>query len=72
MKNGAEYIAVNDSDRLYEAEGLRDRHYYTYTIDEEKTALSLINRNQLHGDGFELKYVRPDSATIVLYETDAG
>ncbi len=62
-----EEINENDSDRVYEFLGSAGRHYYHYKIDEAKQVLNLENRNKHYAsDKFQLRYSRPDSATILL------
>lgn len=60
-----------DKDRNYEIAGTAGRHYYTYTTDTLKYLLSLENKNPHYkGEKLELKYSRPDTATIILTGID--
>jgi membrane-anchored protein YejM (alkaline phosphatase superfamily) len=56
-----------DKDRDYEIAGSAGRHYYAYTTDTLNHVLSLENKNPHYkGEKLELKYSRPDTATILL------
>jgi membrane-anchored protein YejM (alkaline phosphatase superfamily) len=56
-----------DKDRDYEIAGTAGRHYYAYTTDTLNHVLSLENKNPHYkGEKLELKYSRPDTATILL------
>ncbi len=58
---------IHDQDRLrnYEQAGSGGRHYYSYTMNEEKQTLHLINK-VTPSDSLTLHYSRPDSSTIIL------
>ena len=62
-----EQIFTRDKDRDYELTGSAGRHYYSYTVDTVGHVLSLENKNNHYkGEKLQLKYERPDSATIIL------
>jgi len=66
-----EQVFKNDQDRDYELAGTAGRHYYSYTIDPVNHVLFLNNKNPHYkGERLQLKYERPDSATVILSGTD--
>lgn len=66
-----EQVFENDKDRDYELVGSAGRHYYSYSIDTAKHVLALENKNPHYkNEKLELKYSRPDSATIILSGID--
>ncbi|MEA1784845.1 hypothetical protein U1E44_01965 [Arenibacter sp. GZD96] len=65
------YIAANEAERNYEFEGIGDRHYYSYEIDNDQNKIILQNRNPQHlGDKLYLHYERPNDKSIILNGSD--
>jgi hypothetical protein len=66
-----ENIFTDDKQRDYELAGSAGRHYYSYSIDSLNQVLTLENKNPHYkGERLNLKYTRPDTATIILSGTD--
>lgn len=66
-----EQVYQKDQDRNYELVGSAGRHYYSYTADTLNHVLSLANKNpHYRGEKLELKFTRPDSATIIFSGID--
>lgn len=62
-----EKVSLSDSERTYEFEGSKGRHYYSYETDGDRHVLHLQNRNASHGrDKLTLHFERPDSTRIIL------
>jgi hypothetical protein len=66
-----EQVFQKDKDRDYEIAGTAGRHYYAYTTDTLNHVLVLENKNPHYkSEKLELKYSRPDIATIILTGID--
>lgn len=66
-----EQVFEKDQDRDYELTGAAGRHYYSYTQDTVNHVLSLENKNSHYkGEKLSLKYIRPDTSTIILSGID--
>ena len=82
--NNVETITIDNNDRNYEAEGVADRHYYSYTVDSLNQLLTLHNKNthyvnetlklnySIKGDGIiQLSGVNENNDSIhVVFEPD--
>lgn len=69
----SEEIFKDDTSRIYELAGSQGRHYYSYSVDDSKSTLSLQNRNQHHADDrFSLSYQLVNDSTIVLSGVNAN
>jgi hypothetical protein len=67
----ADEYQVNDKDRNYESAGVAGRRYFSYTIDSNKNAIVLENKNKHHqSEKFVLNYTQVNDSTIVLKGTN--
>lgn len=68
-----EYIAGNDQDKLYEAQGLQGWHFYEYEIEKGSNHFHLTNRNPNHEeDIFHFKLEVLDQGKIYIKGQDAS
>lgn len=66
LRNG-DTVQEEDIDRNYELAGVGGRHYYHYTVGEDKKKISLTNKNKHHpNDRWYLNIEIPSDSIILL------